>query len=182
MPFLRKDIAVVPPRDAVAEITLRLATTDDAEVLSDMVRELAEYEHLEASNRCTPQALREELARPDGLEAVLAECQGYAVGMATFFQTYSTFAAARGLYLEDIFVRPTYRLRGVGTKLLQHIVQLAVDRKYGRVEWTTLIWNTQAIEFYESMGAQPNNAWTTYRLSGERLHRVAQGDTFPPGG
>lgn len=157
-------------------VTLRLAGPADASVISQMVHELAVYERLEEHNHCTPEALALELERSGGLEAVVAEIDGAAVGMATFFQTYSTFAAARGVYLEDLYVRESHRQRGIGTQIFQWIVQLAVERNYGRVEWTSLIWNTPATEFYESMGAQPNDAWTTYRLHGEWLHRVAKGE------
>jgi GNAT superfamily N-acetyltransferase len=155
-------------------LTIRLAGPEDAEILCSMVAELAAYEHLEASNVCSAEALRHELACGDkALEAVIASYGDEVAGMATFFQTYSTFAARRGLYLEDIYVRENYRHRGIGTRILAWVARLAHERGYGRVEWTTLLWNTPAIEFYESLGATPNDAWTTYRLDGEWLERAA---------
>lgn len=158
-------------------IELRMATGDDAPVLSDLVAELAAYERLAEANHCTPEALAAELNATDhALEAVLAEVNGEVVGAATFFQTYSTFAARRGLYLEDLYVRTEWRHKGIGTAILHYITKLANERGYGRVEWTTLLWNTTAIEFYESLGAKPNDAWTTYRLSGEWLERLAARD------
>lgn len=163
------------PAKAHPHLILREATVDDAEVLSRLVAELAAYEDLSADNRCTVEAIRDELGRGDrALEAVLAEIDGEVVGMATFFQTYSTFAAKRGLYLEDIYVVAEHRHKGVGTAILRHVVRLARERGYGRVEWTTLLWNTPAIEFYETLGATPNDAWTTYRLSGEWMERLAE--------
>lgn len=157
-------------------LTLREAGPDDAEILAELVSQLAVYEDLQADNHCTAEALRQELiATPRALEAIVAEWDGVVVGMATFFQTYSTFAAKRGLYLEDIFVVDEHRHRGIGTALLRHVVCLARDRGYGRVEWTTLLWNTPAIEFYETLGAKPNDAWTTYRLTGEDMDRLSCG-------
>ncbi|TVR43871.1 MAG: GNAT family N-acetyltransferase [Planctomycetota bacterium] len=158
-----------------SSLHLRPATPDDAEVLAQLVADLAVYEGLGADNRCTAEALRAELSSSDhALEAIVAELDGRIVGMATFFQTYSTFAARRGLYLEDIYVVSDCRHRGIGTAILRHIAWLARERGYGRVEWTTLLWNTPAIEFYEKLGAKPNDAWTTYRLSGEWMERLAR--------
>lgn len=158
------------------DVRIRLVTAEDAAVLDRLVHELARYENLEDDNHCTAEALADELASPEhALEAMIAEIGDEAVGMATFFQTYSTFAARRGIYLEDIYVREAWRQRGIGTQILRAVARLAVERDYGRVEWTTLLWNTPAIEFYESLGATPNDAWTTYRLSGEWLRRCAEG-------
>ena len=159
-----------PPENLV----LRPAGPDDAEALVGMVEQLAAYENLSADNHCTAEALRHELSQSHrALEAVIAWVGDEPIGMATFFQTYSTFAARRGLYLEDIFVREEHRHYGVGTEILRYVARLARERGYGRMEWTTLLWNTPAIEFYESLGAKPNDAWTTYRLSGEGMDRLA---------
>ena len=163
------------------DLTIRMAGPDDAEVLAGMVGELAEYERLGDINRSTAETLRAELSAPDGvLEACLALHQGQPAGMATFFTTYSTFAAKRGLYLEDIFVKPAFRHKGYGTHLLQFVARIAVARDCGRMEWTTLLWNTDAIEFYEARGATPNDAWTTYRLIGDSLKRMAKLDADEP--
>jgi len=155
-------------------IDIRHATAEDAGVISEMVGLLAEYERLADLNRATADSLCRELADSHGvLKAVIAFCDGHPAGMATFFQTYSTFAAKRGLYLEDIYVRNEYRHRGIGTALLRFVARFAAERDFGRMEWTTLLWNTPSIEFYESLGATPNDAWTTYRLSGESLQKLA---------
>jgi GNAT superfamily N-acetyltransferase len=114
------------------------------------------------------------MLRPDrAFEAVLAILDGRPIGFAVFFHTYSTFIAKRGLYLEDIYVREEYRNKGIATNLLKFVARTAVERNLGRVEFTVLLWNTVAIEFFETLGATPNSAWTTYRLSGEWLAKLA---------
>jgi GNAT superfamily N-acetyltransferase len=153
-----------------------MATSADAVVLNEMIGAFAAYERL--PNQSTVEALKAELARPDKVvEAVLAFLDGKPVGFVVFFQTYSTFIAKRGLYLEDIYVAEEYRNRGVATALLRYIARIAVDRSYGRVEFTVLLWNTIAIEFFETLGATPTSAWTTYRLSGEWLQKLAREST-----
>ena len=153
-------------------LALRIANADDALILNDMITAFAAYERLPTSS--TVASLQAEMSRPDRVfEAVLAFIDDKPVGFALFFNTYSTFAAKRGLYLEDIYVRESARNMGVATALLKHIAKFAVQRNVGRVEFTVLLWNTVAIEFFETMGALPNSAWTTYRLSGEWLQKLA---------
>ncbi len=153
-------------------LVVRLATADDAAVLSEMIAAFAAYERL--PNHSTAQSLGHELARPDKvIEALVAFLDGVPVGFAVFFPTYSTFAAKRGLYLEDIYVKEEYRNRGVATGILKALAKIAVERDYGRVEFTVLLWNTVAIEFFETQGATPTSAWTTYRLTGEWLQKLA---------
>lgn len=159
-------------RKVVPGLTLRMATADDAEILDEMIAAFAAYERM--PNASTPASLRQELSRPDRVfEAVIAFHEGKAVGFAVFFHTYSTFIAKRGLYLEDIYVREGCRNKGIATALLRYIAKTALERNLGRVEFTVLLWNTVAIEFFETLGATPNSAWTTYRLSGEWLHKLA---------
>lgn len=137
-----------------------------------MLRDFADFERL--PNASTEETLRQELATENGvLQALIVRIDGQPAGFATFFQTYSTFVARRGLYLEDIFVLEAFRNRGVATALLRHLARIAMDRKIGRVEFTVLLWNNIAIEFFEGLGATPNSAWTTYRLSGEWLEKLA---------
>ena len=157
----------------VTGLVVRMATVDDAGTLNDMVAAFAAFERL--PNASTTEALRAELSRPDRvIETVLAFLDGKPVGMAVFFQTYSTFAARRGLYLEDIYVKEEFRNLGIATAILRFIARTAVERSYGRVDFTVLLWNTVAIEFFETLGATPTSAWTTYRLSGEWLQKLAQ--------
>ncbi|NRA40627.1 MAG: GNAT family N-acetyltransferase [Planctomycetes bacterium] len=162
---------------AVAGLDLRLAGPDDAAVLHQLICDLACYEQMETDNISTVDSIRAELADEHGeLEAVLAEKDGTCVAMATFFRTYSTFKAKRGIYLEDLYVHTDHRHLGVGAQLMQYLCQLAIERGYARIEWTALMWNTQAIEFYERLGASPSDAWTTFRLDGEWLKKLADSE------
>ncbi len=157
----------------VPGLNVRMATVADAETLNAMIADFAAFERL--PNNSTVETLRAELSRPDRvIETVLAFLDGQPVGMAVFFQSYSTFAAKRGLYLEDIYVKEEYRNKGIATAILRFIAKTAVDRQYGRVDFTVLLWNTVAIEFFETLGATPTSAWTTCRLSGEWLQKLAQ--------
>ncbi len=156
----------------VPGLIVRLATVEDATVLNEMIAAFAAYERL--PNHSTAESLHNELSRPDRvIEALMAFLDGKPVGFAVFFPTYSTFVAKRGIYLEDVYVKEEYRNRGVATGLLKTLAKIAVERDYGRVEFTVLLWNTVAIEFFETLGATPTSAWTTYRLTGEWLQRLA---------
>lgn len=156
------------------QLSLRIGKPADAAVIAEMVGELAVFERVGDQNHSTAETIAAELSASDGvLEVLLAEIGGQAVGMATFFTTYSTFAAKRGLYLEDIYVKPAFRHQGIGSALMFHLAAIARERDCGRMEWTTLLWNTDAIEFYEAMGATPNDAWTTYRLTDGSLRQLA---------
>ena len=154
--------------------TIRPATADDCELIVALIRELAEYEKLLDQCHASSEALRQSLfgARPQA-ECLIAEYQGEGVGFALFFHNYSTFLAKPGLYLEDLYVRPAARGLGIGKALLARLAQLAVERGCGRFEWSVLDWNTPAIRFYESLGAQPQDQWTQYRVTGEALTRLA---------
>jgi GNAT superfamily N-acetyltransferase len=106
-------------------------------------------------------------------ETLLAEKDGQAAGFALFFHNFSTFLARPGIYLEDLFVVPEQRGRGIGRALLERLAQVAVERDCGRLEWAVLDWNRDAIGFYERLGAKPNSEWTVYRLAGDSLHALA---------
>jgi GNAT superfamily N-acetyltransferase len=157
-------------------ITIRSATERDVPLILSFIRQLAEYERLLDAVKATEEQLRATLfgARPVG-EVVIAEDAGTPVGFALFFQNYSTFLAQPGLYLEDLFVIPSARGRGVGRLLLEHLSQIAIDRGYGRVEWAVLDWNAPAIGFYKRIGAVPMSDWTIMRLTGDALSRLAAG-------
>lgn len=162
-------------RKDVPDLVVRIAAPEDAEILNEMIADFASFERL--PNHSTVEALRNELSRPDRvIEPVIALLGGKPAGFAVTFQTYSTFAAKRGLYLEDIYVKDGYRNKGIATGILRFIARHAIQREYARVEFTVLLWNTVAIEFFETLGATPTSAWTTYRLSGEWLQRLARDD------
>lgn len=153
---------------------IRPATPADCSLIVELIRELAEYEKLLDQCHATPEALRESLFgdRPQA-ECLIAEHGSAGVGFALFFHNYSTFLAKPGLYLEDLYVRPAARGLGIGKALLAALAKLAVERGYGRFEWSVLDWNAPAIRFYESLGAKPQDEWTIYRVTGEALVTLA---------
>lgn len=155
-------------------LTIRAAMLGDVPVILELIRELAEYERLSHMVVADETRLREALfgARP-GAEVLLAEWDQQVVGMAVFFQNFSTFWGRPGIYLEDLFVRPAYRGRGIGKSLLQRLAQETVRRGGARLEWSVLNWNEPAIRFYQSLGAEPQSEWTVYRLTGAALSTLA---------
>ena len=160
-----------------APLAIRAATRADVPLIATFIRELAEYERLAHEVVATEPALAESLFGDRPAAEVLGGSVGDdAVGFALFFHTYSTFLARRGLYLEDLFVRPAARGRGVGRALLVALAQVAVDRGCGRLEWSVLDWNEPAIGFYRAVGAAPLDDWTVFRLTGEGLARLAAED------
>ncbi|HEX2780123.1 MAG TPA: GNAT family N-acetyltransferase [Gemmatimonadaceae bacterium] len=153
---------------------LRSATPADVPVILACIRGLAEYEKLGHAVVATEELLRESLFGPRPVaEVVLAEDGDDVAGFALFFHNYSTFLGRPGLYLEDLFVFPRHRGRGLGKQLLAHLARLTVQRGCGRFEWAVLDWNVDAIGFYEAVGARPMNDWTVYRLDGDALQRLA---------
>ncbi|CAM3205885.1 GNAT family N-acetyltransferase [Rhodothermus bifroesti] len=152
---------------------IRMARPEDAEVLVGLIRELAEYEKLQHVAQPDPKALRAHLdpAACPRCEALLAEEieSGEPIGFALFFANYSTFLTRWGLYLEDIYVRPAYRGRGVGMALFQRVAEIAVARGAQRLDWQVLDWNATARQFYEKLGAQALKEWIPMRLSGTAL-------------
>ena len=158
-------------------LTIRSATIADIGVILEFIRGLAVYERLEHEVVASEAGLREALfgTRPDA-EVIMAELDGTPAGFALFFHNFSTFLGRRGLYLEDLFVKPEYRGNGIGRELLSRLAAIAVERGCGRFEWSVLNWNESAIALYEALGAKPQSDWTVYRLSGEALRRLAAGE------
>jgi len=157
--------------------SIRAARPDDAEILMNLVRELAVYEKLEQHARATPEDFRRHLFGPRlAAHAILAEVGGQPVGFALWFATFSTFRGQAGLYLEDIFVKPGYRGRGIGKGLLAAVARLAVEEGCGRLEWSVLDWNAAAIGFYRALRARPMDDWRVYRIDDEALRRLAAAD------
>jgi GNAT superfamily N-acetyltransferase len=155
--------------------TIRAATVDDCAILLDLIRGLAEYERLTHLMSATEPTLKDALfgSRP-GAEALLAFEHDDPVGFAVFFHNFSTFLGRRGLWLEDIFVKPEHRRKGYGRALFLHVARIAHERDCGRYEWAALDWNEPAIRFYKSMGAVALDDWTIFRVTGEALQRLAQ--------
>ena len=163
------------------ELTIRLARASDTPAILAFIRELAEYEKLLDEVVADEAALRATLfdGRP-AAEVLIAELAGAPVGFALFFQSYSTFLARPGLYLEDLFVRPAARGKGVGGALMSACARIAVERDYGRFEWSVLDWNEPALRFYRELGAVPLADWTMQRLTGAPLAALAARGTREP--
>lgn len=155
-------------------VAIRAATRGDVPVILELIQGLAEYEKLAHECVATEAALEETLfgARPQG-EVIIALADGTPAGFALFFHNYSTFLARHGIFLEDLFVKPAFRGRGIGKTLLAHLAGIAVARGCGRLEWSVLDWNTDAIQFYESLGARAMDEWTVYRVTGPALAQLA---------
>ena len=156
-------------------VTLRNAEPGDVPQILRFIRALGVYEHLESEVVATEAALRTTLfGERRYAEVVLADCDGQPAGFALYFHNYSTFLAKPGIYLEDLFVDPAFRQRGVGKALLQHLARETVARGCGRLEWSALKWNRLAIDFYLRLGAVALDEWCSYRLSGPPLKRLAE--------
>ncbi len=151
-------------------LKIRPAQEQDIDAMFDLIRGLAAYEQLSDRVTGNTELLRSHLfgERPYA-EAIVAELEDRAIGFALFFHNYSTFLTQPGLYLEDVFVQPEYRRQGVGKSLLTAVAKIAVDRGCGRLEWSVLEWNQEAIEFYQSLGATMLPDWKICRLTGETL-------------
>ena len=157
-------------------LSLRPASESDVPVILRFIEKLAEYEKLSHEVVATEAALRKYLfgARPMA-EVILAYWGGEAVGFALFFYNFSTFLARPGIYLEDLFVDVEHRGKGIGKALLRRLAQIARERGCGRLEWSVLDWNEPSIQFYRGLGAVAKDEWTTYRLAGEALEKLATG-------
>ena len=152
------------------EFVIRDTTVEDSELILNFIKELAEYEQLSHEVVATIETLRETLFGEKAYaEVVIGEFEGVPVGYALFFYNFSTFTGRPGIYLEDIYVNKEMRGKGFGKCLLAYIAKLAVERNCTRVDWSVLDWNEPSIQFYQSIGAIPMEAWTVQRLHGDAL-------------
>ena len=164
--------------ESMSNIRIRSATELDVPVILDMIRGLAAYEKLGHLVTATEERLRETLFGDKPVaDVMLAYCDLECAGFALFFQNYSTFLAQPGIYLEDLYVKPQLRRKGVGLALLRNLASIGVKRGCGRMEWEVLNWNDPSIQFYRKLGAEPQCEWTKYRLTGEALKILAQEDS-----
>jgi len=158
----------------VDSLKIRPATEADVPLLLEFIRAIAEYEKLLDQVKATEETLRESLFgdRP-AAGALIGEWEGEPAAFAVYFQNFSTFTGRPGLYLEDLFVNPEYRQRGIGKLMLKHLAKIALERGFPRFEWVALDWNESAIEFYEGLGAHQMSDWRLFRMSGDSLEQLA---------
>ncbi len=157
------------------------ATKKDIPLIRDFILELAKYERaLPGEAPVTERDLAETLfgTRP-AAEVLIAYLDDKPAGFALFFHNYSTWLGKRGIYLEDLFVRPAARKHGLGFALLRALARIALDRDCGRLDWSVLNWNELAINFYKQIGAKPMDDWTSFRLNGDALSQIADGNSEP---
>ncbi|MCW8126661.1 GNAT family N-acetyltransferase [Microbulbifer halophilus] len=161
----------------MSELSIREANVADAALILRFVRELAVYEKAEHEVRATEQMIAESIVgETSTTHALICERDGEPIGFAVYFFNYSTWLGKNGLYLEDLYVTPDARGSGAGKALLRQLAKIAVERDCGRFEWSVLDWNRPAIDFYESLGAEPQSEWIGYRLTGQALRDLAAAD------
>jgi len=166
------------PTAPAPSLRIAAATEPDVPVLLSFVKKLADYERLTDQVEATEDHVRSALFGPNRVaEALLAYLGDEPVAFAVFFHNFSTFLGRPGIYLEDLFVDPPHRGKGIGKALLIELARLAKARNCGRLEWAVLDWNDSAIEFYRRLGAIPMEDWTIYRVTGDALIRLASEDS-----
>ena len=157
-------------------LTIVPAVEEDVATILSFIHQLAEYERLSHEVIATESSLRQHLFGPNpAAEVLIARRDGHPVGFALFFTTFSTFVGRPGIWLEDLFVVPAHRRLGIGKSLLRAVASIALRRNCGRLEWSVLDWNEPAISLYRAMGAKAMSDWTTHRVTGEALSRLAEG-------
>ena len=154
----------------------RFAAEQDAALILDFIKDLAEYEKMSDLVVADEELLCEWIFEKKKAEVIFAMENGKEVGFALFFHNFSTFLGRAGIYLEDLFVKPEYRGRGHGKALIKELARIAVERGCGRLEWCCLDWNRPSVDFYLSLGASPLDEWTTYRVTGDSLRALAESE------
>jgi len=154
----------------MSELTIRVATENDAGILFKFIKELAIYEKAEHEVLATEQTIKSSMFSDNSnVHALICELDGEAIGSAIYFYNYSTWLAKSGLYLEDLYVSPEYRGKGAGIKLLKALAKTAIEKDCARFEWSCLDWNTPSRDFYSSIGAKDQPEWVSYRMTGKEL-------------
>ena len=156
------------------QMQFRFAEEKDVPLILQFIKDLAEYEHMLDEVVATEELLTEWIFQKEKAEVIFVLEDGQEVGFALFFHNFSTFLGRAGLYLEDLYVKPEYRHKGYGKGLLKKLAQIAVERGCGRLEWWCLDWNQPSIDFYLSLGAEPMEDWTVYRIAGDTLQKLAE--------
>ena len=156
------------------KILFRYANEKDSKLILHFIKELALYEKMLDEVVATEELLNEWIFEKKKAEVIFAMDNNKEIGFALFFHNFSTFLGRSGIYLEDLYVSPEYRGKGVGKKILKELARIAVDRGCGRLEWWCLDWNQTSIDFYLSLGAEAMNDWTVYRIAGDTLSELAE--------
>jgi GNAT superfamily N-acetyltransferase len=155
------------------DFKLRFAEVKDVSLILEFIKELANYEKMLQEVVATEEILKESLFERKSAEVIIGEYKNKPVAFALFFHNFSTFLGRPGIYLEDLYVKPELRGKGIGTIMLSFLAKLAVERKCGRLEWWCLDWNEPSIKFYKQMGAVPMDEWTVYRVHNDALNKLA---------
>jgi len=155
-------------------ILLRFAEEKDTSIILEFIRGLAEYEHLLDTVKINEADLKNYLFEKKLIEVVIGEYDGTPAGFALFFHNFSTFVGKPGIFIEDIFVKPEFRGRGLGKIFFSFLAKIAAERRCGRLEWSCLNWNKPSIEFYKKQGAQALDEWTVYRITGDGINKLAE--------
>jgi GNAT superfamily N-acetyltransferase len=157
------------------ELTIRNAEKSDAPLILSFIKEIANYEKLSHEVTATEKDIQENLfGDTKYAEVLIAESENEPVGYALFFYNFSTFTGRPGIYLEDLFIRPKYRGKGIGKTLLLKLIKIAKNKNCGRVEWCVLDWNEPAIEFYKNLGAVPMDGWSIFRVTNEKFEKILE--------
>ena len=156
------------------DFKLRFAETNDVPLILEFIRELADYEKMLHEVVATEEVLKESLFERKMAEVIIGEYKNKPVAFALFFHNFSTFLGRPGIYLEDLYVKPEMRGKGIGEIMLSFLAKLAIERKCGRLEWWCLDWNEPSIQFYKKNGAVPMDEWTVYRVTGDALKNLAE--------
>ncbi|HYA79138.1 MAG TPA: GNAT family N-acetyltransferase [Candidatus Nitrosopolaris sp.] len=155
------------------DIAIAPVTSVEIPILLELIHELARYEHLEHEVQATVESLGGSLLGHQAVAgALLGRCDGQVAGYAIYFFTFSSFVGRAGLWLEDVYVRPQFRQRGLGRRLMETVARIGAERNCGRFEWTVLNWNERALEFYQSLGARAMNEWVLFRMTSTNLRRL----------
>ncbi len=157
------------------DIIIKIAEEKDIPLILSFIKEIAEYEKLSDGVIATEESLRQSLfSNNPNAEVIFAYLDNIPIAYAVYFYNFSTFLGKKGLYLEDIFVKPEFRSKGIGRKLFLYLVEYAIKNNCGRFEWAVLNWNESAIQFYKKFGAEPLTEWTTFRLSENKMREILE--------
>lgn len=159
----------------LSNFKIRFAKENDVSLILDFIKELADYENMSGEVIATEEILKQSLFERKMAEVIIGEYNDKPAAFALFFHNFSTFLGIPGIYLEDLYVKPEMRGKGIGKNILSFLAKLCTERNCGRLEWSCLNWNEPSIKFYKNMGAIPMDEWTVYRMHGEALSNLANG-------